>query len=267
MKELIDTIKYYFRRIDSILNKLIPRKKCNVCERKFHHFMAFRNGNGKPSAFVAELDYMTGNIDEFACPYCQSIDRERLIFLFFDKLKLWQAFENANVLHFAPETCLRKRIEALNPREYIKADLFSGEPGIAKIDVMEIPFPDDHFDFVLCCHVLEHVSDENRALAELRRVLKPGGYGVLQTPFSRFLTHTFQDPSINTEPLRWSYYGQEDHVRLFGRDLFDKIKDAGFVLDLKLHADFFSAEETSRYGLCEKEDLILVVKPRDPLIN
>jgi SAM-dependent methyltransferase len=214
----------------------------------------------KLSPFLRELDFITGDIENFSCPYCGSGDRERHLVLFFDKLGLWQAFEGATVLHFAPEVGLKTRIEAREPREYVKADLFSDQPGIAKIDVMDIPFPDHRFDFILCCHVLEHVPDDRRAMTELHRVLKPGGRGVLQTPFSRFLTHTFEDPNINTEPLRRRYYGQEDHVRLYGRDLLDKLEAAGFTLDLKSHSEYFNAEETRRFGVCAKEDLILVSK-------
>lgn len=254
-------IEYYARKFETHINGFIPARECCVCGAKFHHFNAYRNGRGKPSAFISELDFMTGDVINFSCPFCGAGDRERHLFLFFDKLDLWKKLEGASVLHFAPETGLRKRIESSGPREYVRADLFSEEPGISRIDVMDIPFPDDHFDFILCCHVLEHVPDDHKALCELRRVLKPGGQGILQTPFSRLLAHTFQDPNINTDPLRWRYYGQEDHVRLFGRDLFEKIQNAGFVLGLKYHAEFFTEEETHRFGVCSKEDLILVTKP------
>ncbi len=260
MEKVTHAVQYYMRRVETLFNGLVPRQECCICGRRFHHFYPYRNGKVKPSPFLAELDFMTGNIENFSCPYCGSGDRERHLVMFFDKLGLWKKFEGATVLHFAPEAGLKGRIEALCPREYVKADLLSSQPDVSRIDVMEIPFPDHHFDFVLCCHVLEHVPDDQRALRELCRVLKPGGYGVLQTPFSRLLAHTFEDPNINTDPLRWRYYGQEDHVRLFGRDLLDKIKAAGFTLDLKPHSEYFNAEETRRFGVCAKEDLILVSK-------
>lgn len=261
MQQAARILRYYGRRLDTWVNGWLPRRECNVCGRRFHHFHTYRNGRGELSDFMKSVDFMTGNLRDFACPYCGATDRERHLFVFFDKLDLWRIFGQAVVLHFAPEAGLRRKILSLGPAQYVQADLFSVEPGVEKIDVMAIPYPERYFDFVFCCHVLEHVPDERAALAELWRVLKPGGQAVLQTPYSRLLTRTFQDEGVDSDALRRQFYGQEDHLRLFGRDLFDKIREAGFQLQIKAHGDLITAEETRRLGLCPEEDLILVARP------
>ncbi|CAL1240646.1 methyltransferase domain-containing protein [Candidatus Methylocalor cossyra] len=263
MKRLFDTGKYYFRRIERLVNQLGSGRQCYICKRRFGHFYPYRNGAEVASPFIKELDLISGDTRNFSCAYCGCHDRERHLFMYFDRLDLWARLRQAAVLHFAPEGKLEDAIIRQGPREYIKADLKPARPDIRPMSVTDIPFPNGHFDFIFCCHVLEHVPDDRRAMAELYRVLRPGGQAVLQTPFSNLLAHTFEDPAIDTDSLRWRYYGQEDHVRLFGRDLFSKLQAAGFRLDLKRHADHFTPEETRRYGVSAKEDLILVVKPTD----
>jgi SAM-dependent methyltransferase len=147
--------------------------------------------------------------------------------MYFDKLKLWNHIGGAAVLHIAPELHLAEKIQELRPRQYVKGDLVPNAPDIETLDVTAIRYADESFDFLICNHVLEHVPDDRKALSEFYRVLKPGARAVLQTPFSRLLTYSFCDPAINTDALRTRFYFQEDHVRLYGRDLFSRIEEAG----------------------------------------
>jgi len=99
-------------------------------------------------------------------------------------------------------------------------------------------------------------------LDELFRVLKPGGIAILQTPYSTVLKSNFEDENINNEALRLSFYAQKDHVRIFGHEQFlTDLAKTGFDLNIIKHNDCFSSDETSRYGVNEKEDLIMVIKP------
>ena len=97
------------------------------------------------------------------------------------------------------------------------------------MDILDMPLESESFDFVIANHVLEHVSDDLKALTEIRRVLRVGGYAILQTPYSSKLHHTWQDPGIADDAARLQAYGQEDHVRLFGRDIFARITSAGLA--------------------------------------
>ena len=165
------------------------------------------------------------------------------------------------MLHFAPEKRLSVRIEACKPAHYVKGDLVPAREGIEKMDVTDIPYPEASFDWVFCNHVLEHVPDDAKALREIFRVLKPGGIAILQTPFASGLEKSLEDPAeINTDEKRIEFYGQEDHIRLYGRDLFDRIRAAGFVLELKKHAECLPDIDAARFGVNRDEPLILCRK-------
>jgi ubiquinone/menaquinone biosynthesis C-methylase UbiE len=128
------------------------------------------------------------------------------------------------------------------------------------IDATQIPHPNESVDFLICNHVLEHVPDDRRALSEFYRVLRRGGHAVLQTPFSPILCNAFEDGGITSDDLRNICYGQEDHVRLYGQDLFTRIEAAGFTLLLRQNGEFFSEQDSAYYGVNPREDLILVRK-------
>ena len=233
---------------------------CYICRNTFGRFFRFRGGWKSVSPFIRELKNVGSDIENFQCPYCSCHDRDRHLVMYFDALQLWERMKDATVLHFAPEENIEIRIEKEKPRVYVKADLSPGKSDIQKIDVTDIPFSDCHFDFIICNHVLEHVLEDRLALSELFRVLKPGGWAVLQTPFSTLLANSFCDPAIDSDDLRKFFYGQEDHVRVYGRDLFSKIGEAGFTLHLKKHDDILSEQDYFYYGVNPKEDLILATR-------
>jgi SAM-dependent methyltransferase len=223
-------------------------------------FLPYRNGWECLSPFVRELQIIGSDVVNFSCPSCWSYDRERHLVMYFDALSLWARFQGATVLHFAPEKHLTQRIQEQGPRNYIRADLSPKSPDLTPVDVTQIPYPDGSFDFLICNHVLEHVPDDRRALSEIYRVLRPGGHAVLQTPFSPLLRGSFEDPGIDTDELRNYCYAQEDHVRLYGQDLFTRIEAAGFTLAVRQHREFFSEGDSAYYGVNPREDLILVRK-------
>jgi len=180
--------------------------------------------------------------------------------MYLDRLDLWSTLTDAAVLHFAPEEHIKARIEKHNPGIYVKGDLYPPSPDIQRIDITDIPYPDASFDVVFCSHVLEHIPDDEKALRELFRVLKPGGWAVLQTPYFPILQNSFSDPALNTDELRRLYYGQNDHVRIYGRDLFLKIESVGFTLQTKSHTQVLSDIDANYYGVDPTEELMLVTK-------
>lgn len=260
--------KIYIRYRKPILAVYLPlhrvgnKRKCYVCGKTFGRFTKYKGGSEYFPEWIARLQMVGSDVDNFGCPYCGSFDRERHLFMYFDKLGLWNIIRQGNVLHFAPEAHLSKRIEKEGPGFYVKADLFPANETIRTEDATRISFPDETFDLVLANHILEHIPDYKKALREVWRVLKPGGTAVLQTPFSKVLKYNFEDEGINTPTLRAYFYAQHDHVRVYSEDqLLRSIQEAGFILRVARHTDLFNEEETKYYGVNGMEDLIRVNKP------
>ncbi len=170
---------------------------------------------------------------------------------------LFDALPGMAVLHFAPERRLSKLIAATIPARYIKCDLYPGAPGVERVDIQAIPYPDKTFDLVIANHVLEHVTDDAGALEEVRRILKPGGYAILQTPFSAKLRETWSDPGIDDDRARLQAYGQEDHVRLFGRSIVERFAAVGFISRVREHRGALEEFDPEKYGVNVAEPFFL----------
>jgi SAM-dependent methyltransferase len=253
------------KRIDNIklsLNRSGSKVQCYVCKNKMDHFTPFRRGSVDIPEFLWKLELIGSDVDHFWCVHCRAQDRERHLYMYFDRLGFWEKMKGASILHFAPEKHLPSKIQEQKPSQYVMGDLYPSDPKITKIDVTDIPFEANTFDIVFCNHVLEHVPDYHKAMSEIFRVLKPGGTAILQTPFSALLKQNFEDESINTDALRFYFYAQEDHVRLFSQEQFlIGLKHAGFELHIVKQSDLFDAQTSEYYGVNPKEDLIRVMKP------
>jgi len=255
------TLDKLFTNIRRGANKLGGKRKCYICGRTFNHFTKFRGGSKNQSRFHRKLDVVGSDTDNFGCMYCGCHDRERHLFMFFDRLGLWENMQNQRIIHFAPERHVARKINEQTPSEYVKADLNPQNEDTWKIDATKIPYNDATFDLLIANHILEHIPDYRKALSEFYRILKPGGIAILQTPYSRLLNNNFEDDGIDSDELRLIFYGQEDHVRTFGEGQFlESLKETGFSVQVKRHQDCFNASETIRYGVPKDEDLILVEK-------
>jgi len=253
-------------RFFKLLNTLGNSKQCYICKKTFFSFNKYRGGSSNVNSYIKNLDIVGSDIDNFGCPFCSSHDRERHLFAYFDKLNLWTK-ENARILHFAPENHIYKKFISCNLLEYIIADLEPelyinrGIKDVKKINLMEIPFADNHFDIVICNHVLEHIPNMQKCLVEIYRILKNGGFAILQTPFSKLLHKHFEDPGITTDEQGNFFYGQEDHVRIVSEKQFlNDLQNVGFKLAIVRHKDVFDNNFAKIYGMNSKEDLIRVVK-------
>lgn len=194
-------------------------------------------------------------------PSTLSLERHRLLWLY---LKSETDFFTANksVLHFAPEQCFLNRFRALKNLEYTTTDLESPIADV-KADICNLPFKDNSYDIILCNHVLEHIPDDTKAMQELYRVMKPGGYGVFQIPQDINRDLTFEDDTITDKAERAKIFGQYDHVRIYGRDYFDKLRSFGFtVKEVDFTATLTDAEITT-YCLAQGEIIPVVFKPNN----
>ena len=191
-------------------------------------------------------------------PSTLSLERHRLLWLY---LKNETDFFSASksVLHFAPEQCFLNRFRALKNLDYTTTDLESPIADV-KADICNLPFEDNSYDVILCNHVLEHIPDDTKAMQELYRILKPGGYGIFQIPQDLNREKTFEDNSITDKKERAKIFGQYDHVRIYGRDYFDKLRFIGFKVNEADYTASLSDEEIAKYCLAKGEIIPVVSK-------
>jgi SAM-dependent methyltransferase len=156
------------------------------------------------------------------------------------------------MLHVAPEWQMSRLFQEADCIDYLSADL-SSPTAMVKMDITDIHYADGSFDVIYCSHVLEHVPDDMGAMRELYRVLKPGGWAILQVPISADMT--FEDPTVTSPEEREKLFGQDDHVRRYGPDYGDRLAAAGFSVLVDGFVRTLSEQEISRFGLTPSEDV------------
>ncbi|TDY61431.1 methyltransferase family protein [Algibacter lectus] len=191
-------------------------------------------------------------------PSTLSLERHRLLWLYLKNETDFFSSEK-KVLHFAPEQCFLKRFRKLKNLDYTTTDLLSPIADV-KADICNLPFEDNSYDIIFCNHVLEHIPDDTKAMQELYRVLKPGGMGIFQIPQDLSRATTFEDDTITDKAERAKIFGQYDHVRVYGRDYFDKLRSIGFKVDEVDYTANLSVEAIKEYCLAPGEIIPVVYK-------
>ncbi len=215
---------------------------CPICEGSFRTFLPF--GSERRAQAL--------------CPQCHTVERHRLLWLFLqEKVKIRE--RSLEVLHMAPEPMLQTRLKSLLNLRYRSADLTS-PVAMDHVDIQALPYSDNTFDLILCSHVLAHVPDDQKALQELRRVLKPDGQLVLQARLHPH-AHTLEKPEAVTPQQRLQAYGQADRYRNYGQDFAQRVAAQGFAVEAVEYALSRSPEEQARLGL-GKGELIFVASPQ-----
>ena len=196
--------------------------------------------------------------DNVLSPSTLSLERHRLLWLY---LKNETDFfsKPQKMLHFAPEQAFYKRFRSLKHLDYTTTDLNSPLADV-KADICQLPFEDHSYDIIFCNHVLEHIPDDTKAMQELYRILKPGGTAILQIPQELDRATTFEDDTI-TDPIeRAKIFGQYDHVRVYGRDYFDKLRTVGFTVKEVNYTKVLTPELVEKYCLAKGELLPVCTK-------
>ncbi len=191
-------------------------------------------------------------------PSTLSLERHRLLWLYLkNETNFFQSgldldSEKLKVLHFAPEQAFYKLFRNQKNLDYTTTDLFSPLADV-KADICNLPFQDNSYDIILCNHVLEHIPNDTKAMQELYRVLKPGGMGIFQIPQELSRPVTFSDDSIVDQKERAKIFGQYDHVRIYGRDYFDKLRSIGFKVIEEDYTAKIDAKLVEKYCLAKGE--------------
>ena len=200
-----------------------PRRVwCNVCDWQGRSFL----GDGWHEGTT--------------CPWCRSGVRHRLLMAalaHLDDVAASRLVAGRDVLHFAPEPALERKLRRRSGT-YRSADLTNRRRDLL-LDVCDMaPLAEGCLDLVLACDVLEHVPDDRRALGELARVLRPGGWAILTVPQEDGLAQTLEDPRVTDAAERERLFGQTDHLRIYGDDFAKRIEEAGFSVRIVSHRDF-----------------------------
>jgi SAM-dependent methyltransferase len=218
---------------------------CPCCKSKFREFARF-GGNRRKNAW---------------CPKCESLERHRLLWIYFEnKTDLYR--KPIRLLHVAPETVFYNHFVRQRNIEYYPADKFNNlyPTGTKYIDILDIDLPDESFDAVICNHVFQYIEEDRKAMRELYRVLKKGGWAIMQVPINKSLQKTYEDPSI-TDPLeREKAFGLKDHVRFYAMDYVDRLKEAGFITKVDDYTAEFSDEDNFKFGFWKGDAVFYCTK-------
>lgn len=190
------------------------------------------------------------------CPHCGSLERHRHLWLYLER-ELAITSAALDVLHVAPDPGIDRRMASLPNLRYVSGDLLEGR-GALRIDLLDLDLPDASIDLLIAFHVLEHVPDDARALAEIARVLRPGGSTLLQVPLRD--GPTLEDPAADTPEARLERFGQADHVRVYGDDFADRVAAAG----LRISWVTFEPEDRERYGIPDDPRFWSFLRARAP---
>lgn len=253
----------FLKRIGSSIRRRIGRISpwgeayCVVCDRRSPTFLPFHWATGRVPDVIQALNVIGSDLVRNGCPKCGCNDRERHLHLYITATGLVSRIKGAKVLHFAPELVFSAYIKSLGPAEHIQADLFPSREGIHKEDMLKMSFPDGYFDIFIANHVMEHVGDDLQALREIHRVVRQGGLVILQTPYSDMLESTFSDPGVVSGESRECLYGQDDHVRLYGKDIFKRFEQTGLRSKVVTHEQVLSAFDPVLYGVNSREPFFL----------
>ena len=225
--------------------------ECLLCGNKNIKFKAAGERN---PIFLEKKIVGGGYRESVVCPCCGSSDRSRWAYwVLKNQTNIFE--EECTVLHFAPEKQIQEKLQDNENCDYYAGDICRvGD--LHKIDVTDIQFTDNIADYIIINHVMEHISEEGKAVSELKRVLKENGKIIMSFPIS-MIQKTFEDKTIISEKAREEYYGQKDHVRLYGIDYKERFENYG--LDIKVFSpkEYMSDKEIEKYGLI-REDILLI---------
>jgi len=207
-----------------------------------------------------------GNDRPVRCPACDALERHRFLWLFLNKHTDLFAGNKLRLIEFAPYRSFFNAFSSLPGLDYYPCDLhpdslfyadLDGE--IIRADITALTFPDQYFDVMLCSHVLEHVADDRAAIAEMHRVLRRDGWAVVQVPLDPSLAMTLEDERIPSPEEREKVFGQRDHLRLYGQDFIERLKQGGFVVR-EYRSGILGTDAIARYGL-DPDDRLFLCRP------
>lgn len=268
-------IKKMLRVLDRITKKYLSafikpdyigdKYQCPVCLTSLAYFNKFSDyyyQKLRQNGFIYSLrDFETVNLKNNSCPACGTGDSNRLYAMCLrEKLGRLDTNKEFTFIDFAPVTPLANIIKSYPYINYRSADL--SMPDVDDhVNIMDMKiYKNNSVDIFLCAHILEHVTDDTKAIKELYRILKPGGWGIIMVPILLSINKISEDPNITSENDRWKYFGQGDHVRMYSKKGFlQRLSNVGFKIK-QLDKSYFGSKLFKKYGISPKSILYVVLK-------
>jgi len=252
-------------RLKRFIKRILPESLEVTLRQKFYLLRGLWYRGGAyhcPCCDAHVRQFLSGGVTSrpnAQCPRCGSLERHRLLWLYL-KQKTDFFHQPLRVLDVAPSFFMQQKLRHCVHLDYLSTSL--DDPwAMTHMDLTAIPLPDNYFDCILCYHVLEHITDDRKAMKELWRVLKSGGWAILQSPVDMNRDTTLEDPRVITPEGRRNLFGQEDHVRIYGRDYSERLKEAGFSVTSDAFVQQFSEAARETFGLMKGELLFICKKP------
>lgn len=215
-----------------------------IDNKKYKKFLSYGYGNERSNALS---------------PGTLSLERHRALYLYLSH-KTDILNKKISMLHIAPERSLGNLFKKQANIDYVSADLLSPW-AMVHFDAHAIPYRDNTFDVVIANHILEHVQDDIRVMAEMYRVMKPGGFGIFQVPLDETLAVTREDPFLRDEAEQNRLFGQKDHVRQYGIDYLDRLASVGFRVQNVHIGEVLPDLDFTRYAVSPTESVPVCFKP------
>ncbi len=195
------------------------------------------------------------------CPKCESLERHRLLSMYLkNKTDIYQ--KQLKVLHVAPEVAFFDHLNSRKNLQYNPVDVYAHlyPKGTKYLDILNTNLPDDSYDVIICNHVFQYIEDDRKAMRELYRIMKPGGWAIMQVPYDKSRKVTYEDSSI-TDPLeRVKAFGLKEHVRSYGLDYADRLRETGFHVKVDDYTSEFTDEDIFKYGFWKGDPVFLCTK-------
>ncbi len=242
-----------YRKIRSLNEFELNRKKfqCNICGNEIFAW----NYIGEDYKIFHNKDIAGAGRRRGGCPVCGSSDRARFVYYVIENFTKLLKESNCNVLHFAPENAILKKLRSMYGEQYISADIMPGRADVVA-DITSLQFNDEQFEYIICNHVMEHVYEEKKAFSEIRRCLRKGGILIFTAPIC-WTQETYEDDIVTTADERIRCYGQEDHVRLYGKDIVGRIEKFGFDVDLLYCNKMKIKDKIQKFGFLQDDSVLL----------
>tara|TARA_B100000809_G_C15058916_1_gene501623 strand:- start:441 stop:1214 length:774 start_codon:yes stop_codon:yes gene_type:complete len=236
-------LSYVFRIFAPLVYKG-NKVECPVCEKSFRKFLSYGSD--------------VAHRDNILCPYDLTLERHRAMWLYLKGHTDFFTKPDLKVMHIAPEQCFHGRFKKQTNLNYTTGDLMSPIADL-HFDLHNIPLDDNTYEVIFCNHVMEHVKDDLQCMKELYRIMKPGGWGIMQVPIDASRNETYEDWSITDPKEREKHFWQYDHVRLYGLNYSKRLEEAGFKVDIIDFSKELPSETFERYRI-PKSELLYVVR-------